>query len=311
MNVEIKRIVKSGFVNFVRGGVISWVAVFQVVNTLAMIVAIILLQTVLRASLTQIQNKVDVTIYFTADASTKEIKELEQSLSDLPEVAEVTYVSAEDALKTFEAAHQGDTATLQALKELEINGTKVNPLSAYLNVKAKEVGQYESIQNFMKSDNALVAGGNSIIDHTNYYKNKAVLDRLNSIILGAKQLGALLTVYLIISSILITFNTIRLTIYISKEEIGVMQLVGASKMRVRGPFMIEGAIYGIIATVVVLLLFWPITLWLGNHMTEFLGINVFDYYLANFIPLAVVVLLSGIILGMFSSYLAVKKYLNK
>jgi len=102
-----------------------------------------------------------------------------------------------------------------------------------------------------------------------------------------------------------------LTIFVAKEEIGVMRLVGASKMRVRGPFMIEGAIYGIIATIVTLILFWPATAWLGRNMTDFLGLNIYDYYLSNFFKIFAIVLLSGIILGTISSFLAVRKYLNK
>ena len=110
---------------------------------------------------------------------------------------------------------------------------------------------------------------------------------------------------------IVTFNTIRLTIFISKEEIGVMRLVGASKMRVRGPFMIEGVIYGIIATIITLVLFWPMTAWLGRHVTDFLGLNMYDYYISNFFQIFAIILLSGIILGVISSYIAVRRYLNK
>ncbi len=138
-----------------------------------------------------------------------------------------------------------------------------------------------------------------------------MIDRLNSIIAGARTLGFLITVLLIIISIIITFNTIRLTIFISKEEIGVMRLVGASKMRVRGPFMIEGAIYGVIATFATLVLFLPATVWLGHNMTSFLGINMYDYFVSNLFQIFAIILLSGIILGVISSFLAVRKYLNK
>ena len=104
---------------------------------------------------------------------------------------------------------------------------------------------------------------------------------------------------------------IRLTIFISKEEIGVMRLVGASKMHVRGPFMIEGAIYGGVATLITVILFWPATAWLGRNMTGFLGINMYDYYASNFLQIFAILLLSGIILGVISSFLAARKYLNK
>jgi len=163
----------------------------------------------------------------------------------------------------------------------------------------------------MKSDSGLVLGTTSIIDKVNYYQNKLVIDRLNAIISGAQKLGFLITLILIIITIIITFNTIRLTIFIAKEEIGVMRLVGASKMRVRGPFMVEGVIYGIIATVITLILFWPATAWLGRNMTDFLGLNVYDYYVSNFFQIFAIILLSGILFGVISSFLAVRKYLNK
>ncbi|MEK7081176.1 MAG: permease-like cell division protein FtsX [Patescibacteria group bacterium] len=304
--VTFKRIIKAGFLNFKRGGIVSWAAVLVVTITLSVITLIIFLQAVLHFSLNQIKDKVDVTIYFTVSAPEDKIMLLKSSLEQLPEVAQVSYTSADEALKLFRSRHQNDYPTIQALDEIGDN-----PLGAYLNVKAKEVSQYESIANFMKSDNRLILGSASIVDKVNYHQNKLVIDRLNTIISGAQKLGFLITLLLVIISIIITFNTIRLTIFISKEEIGVMRLVGASKMHVRGPFMIEGAIYGVIATLITLLLFWPATAWLGHNMTNFLGINIYDYYLSSFFQIFAILLLSGIILGIISSFLAVRKYLNK
>ncbi|PIP69157.1 hypothetical protein CO033_03120 [Candidatus Nomurabacteria bacterium CG_4_9_14_0_2_um_filter_32_10] len=306
MMTELKRIIKSGFINFTRSGMISWAAVLVVTITLSVITAILLLQAVLHFSLDQIKDKVDVTIYFTVDAPEVKIMSLKKSLENLPEVATVTYVSADEALASFRERHEDDYPTIQALDEI-----KENPLGSYLNVKAMEVSQYESIANFMKSDNALVLGSTSIIDKVNYHQNKIVINRLNNIISGAQRLGFLITLILIIVSIIITFNTIRLTIFISREEIGVMRLVGASNMRVRGPFMVEGAIYGIIATIITLLIFWPATAYFGNNMTNFLGLDVYDYYISNLFQIFVIVLLSGVILGMISSFIATRKYLNK
>ncbi len=301
-----KRITKAGFINFKRSGLISWAAVLVVTITLSVITAIILLQAVLHFSLAQIKDKVDVTIYFTTDATEDKIMLLKNSIAQLPEVAEVTYTSAEDALRAFRDRHANDYPTIQALDEI-----KDNPLGAFLNVRTKEISQYETVANFLKSDNALVLGSANIIDKVNYNQNKLVIDRLNAIISGAQKLGFLLTFILIIISIIITFNTIRLTIFISKEEIGVMRLVGASEMGIRGPFMVEGAIYGIVATLITIVLFWPITAWFGNNMTNFLGLNMYDYYVANILQIFIIILLSGVFLGMISSFLAVRKYLNK
>jgi len=305
MMIEIRRIIKAGFINFTRSGIISWAAVLVVTITLSVITTIILLQAVLNFSLNQIKNKVDVTIYFNVQAPENKIISLKNSLENLPEVKQVSYISAEKALQIFRERHKKDYPTIQALDEIGDN-----PLGGYLNVKAKKVSQYESIANFMKSDNALVLGSNSIIDKVNYHQNKVVIDRLNNIIAGAQKLGFLITLILILISIIITFNTIRLAIFISKEEINVMRLVGASKMRVRGPFMVEGAIYGIIATVVTLVIFWPVTVYLGNNMTNFLGLDIYNYYISNLVQILVIILLSGVLLGIISSFIAVKKYLK-
>src|SRR3990167_9263779 len=211
---ELKRIIKAGFINFTRNGLVSWAAILQVVNTLAVIVTIILLHSVLYFSLNQIKDKVDVTIYFVRNASEDKIFNLRDSLLKLPEVEKVTYTSAEESLAIFRERHKSDYPTIAALDEIG-----ENPFGAYLNIKAKEISQYESIANFLKSDDVLVLSSASIIDKINYHQNKLVMDRLNSIISGAQKLGFLITLYLIISSIIITFNTIRLTIFFAKEEI--------------------------------------------------------------------------------------------
>jgi cell division transport system permease protein len=306
MMIAIKSIIKAGFLNFKRSGLISFASVLVTTITLSVITLIILLQAVLHFSLNQIKDKVDVTIYFTVGAPEEKILTLKNSIEKLPEVASVTYTSDEEALKLFRERHSNDYPTIQALDEIN-----QNPLGGYLNVKAKEVSQYESIANFLKSNNALVLGSASIIDKVNYYQNKSVIDRLNSIIAGAQRLGLIVTLILILISIVVTFNTIRLTIFISKEEISVMRLVGASKMRVSGPFLVEGALYGLIATFLTLIIFLPATAWVGKNMTSFLGMNLYEYYISNSFQIFVILLLSGILLGTISSVVAIRKYLDK
>jgi len=173
-----KRIIKGGFTNFKRGGMVSWAAVLVMIITLSVITVIILFQAVLHFSLAQIKDKVDVTIYFTTNASEDKILMLKSSLEQLPEVAQVTYTSADTALQAFRDRHSNDYPTIQALDEI---GT--NPLGAYLNVKAKEVSQYASIANFLQSDNALASGPTSIIDKVNYNQNYLTAKYILQIIL--------------------------------------------------------------------------------------------------------------------------------
>jgi cell division transport system permease protein len=130
------------------------------------------------------------------------------------------------------------------------------------------------------------------------------------LIAGARRLGIIVTAVLVLISIVITFNTIRLTIYFAREEISVMRLVGADNRYIRGPFMIEGIVYGAVSTLITVVLFFFITLWFGKSMTDFLGLNLFSYYLRNIFQIFIIILLSGAILGSISSFLATRRYLK-
>jgi len=304
--LDIKRIIRGGFLNFVRNGFVSLSSVLVMTITLSVITLIILSQAVLSFSLSQLKDKVDVTVFFTVGASESEILNIKGQLEQLPEVANVEYVSAAQALENFKERHKTDYLTLQALEELDSN-----PLGATLNIQAIETSEYEQIANFLESGDALASNQRVIIDKVNYFQNKLVIDRLIAITEGAKRLGLGITFVLVLISVIITFNTLRLNIYIVREEIGVMRVVGAEKFYVRGPFMVEGMIYGLVSAFITMLIFYPISLWLGANMTDFLGINLNTYYLANFFQLLVITAVFGMLLGVISSFLATRAYLKK
>jgi cell division transport system permease protein len=274
--------------------------------TLFVITSLIFIQAGLNSSLNGIKDKVDVTVYFVSDADEGSIKNIEDALKNLPEVKEVTYISEDQALIDFKERHSNDYLTLQALDELDDN-----PLGASLNIKAGDPSQYESISKYFESDGALSKGALTIIDKIDYHQNKIVIDRLTSIIDGAQKLGFAVSLILIIISIIITLNTIRLIIYMSREEIGVMKLVGAGDKYIRGPFIVSGIIVGIIASLATIIIFIPVSIWLGNQMTDFIGINLFSYYKSNFLQLFIIMLGSGIAIGGISSFFAVHRYLRK
>lgn len=301
-----KRIIKSGFVNFWRNGVVSLAGILVMTITLFVIGSIIFLGAILNTSLEQIKNKVDINVYFTTVAPEEEILSLKKSIESLSEVSFVSYVTRDEAIANFRERHKNDYLTLQALDELG-----ENPLGASLSIKAKEPSQYESITKFLESKEAVSVSGKKIIDKINYYQNKIAIDKLTKIIDSAKKIGLATTIVLITISIIITFNTIRLAIYTAREEISVMRLVGGGNAYIRGPFLIEGTMYGAISSIITIVLFYPVTLWLGQATENFFGgINLFEYYLSNFWQLLAIILLSGIALGVVSSFLAVRRYLD-
>ncbi|MFZ2522218.1 MAG: permease-like cell division protein FtsX [Minisyncoccia bacterium] len=304
---KIKRVIRAGFYGFWRNGFVSLSSVLVMMVTLFVIGSTIFIGVIMKTTLDQIKNKVDINVYFVTSAVEAEIIDLKKGIESLPEVLlPVVYVSREEAIEAFRKRHENDEFTLQALDELG-----ENPLGASLNIKAKDPSQYAGIASFLNTKSPSTTGGNSIIDKVNYYQNKEAIDRLSTIIDSTNKLGFILTIVLVVISILITFNTIRLVIYMSRDEISVMRLVGASTGYIRGPFFVAGAIYGLVSAIITLILFYPITLWLGKTTQEFfVGLNVFKYYIDNFGQIFLIIVGSGIVIGSLSSFLAVRKYLR-
>lgn len=305
--IKVKRVIKSGFFSFWRNGFVSLSSVLVMVVTLFVIGSTIFLSVILKSTLEQIKDKVDINVYFVTSATENEIMDMKKSIEALPEVlSPVVYVSREESLASFKKRHENDEFTLQALDELG-----ENPLGASLNIKAKDPSQYAGIATFLNSKSSILTPEESIIEKVNYYQNKEAIDRLTAIINSANKLGMIITIFLVVISILITFNTIRLVIYMSREEISVMRLVGASTGYIRGPFFIAGGIYGLVSAILTLILFYPLTLWLGETTASFfVGLNINKYYLANFSQIFLIIVASGVVIGSFSSFLAVRKYLK-
>jgi len=303
----IKRIIKAGFISFWRNGSVSLSAVFVMIVALFMIASTLLITAFLGTALKDLQDKIDINIYVDEKATEPAILSLKEKIEILPEVKSVSYISREQALENFRIRHENDHRIIQALDEIGDN-----PLPATLTIKAKEPSQYEGISNFLSNKSELSAGSTlSIVSKVNYNDNKVAIDRLSKIIIGVKKLGGIITAMMIGISILITFNTIRLAIFIARDEIGVMRLVGGSNEYVRGPFVVEGILYGLVAAFLTLILFYPVTYWLKNTTQVFYGgVDLLHYFVANFVQIFVIIILSGVALGAVSSYLAVRKYLT-
>lgn len=299
MVTSLRRIFKAGFVGFWRNADVSLASVFVITVALFVIGSTMLIDQLLGASLAQLQSKVDINVYFVTTAPQEEIDALITSVKALPDVERVTYTSREEALAEYRAKYQNDSVAMQALDEL-----RENPLGATIAVLAKETPQYASINLYLEEQK------NPIIDEINYIKNKDSIGKLSSIIEAVEQASFVALMVLIMASILITFNTIRLAIFTSKEEISIMRLVGASNMYIRGPFMLQGVMYGVISGVLALLILYPIVLWLGPKTAQFFEVKIFDYFVNNFAYIFLVLIGIGVALGLVSSVLAITRYLR-
>lgn len=301
-----RRIFKAGFINFWRNAVVSLSAIFVMTVALFVVGTTMIASVFLQSSMQSIKDKVDVNIYFNASAEENDIFLMKRGIEALPEVKEVTYISRDQAIQNFKDRHQNDYLMTQALDELVDN-----PLGAILNIKAKDTSQYEAIAKHIKEEQDTASPGNTLIYNVNYSKNKVVIDKLTAITAGVERVSLAVLLVLIAIAIIITFNTIRLAIYISREEIAIMRLVGANNTFVRGPFIVEGAMYGMVSAIVATALFYPVTLWMKGATQDFYGgIDLFFYYIANLNQIFLVLLGVGVFLGILSSFLAVRRYLK-
>ncbi len=305
-SMHLKRIVINGAKNFWRSGSVSFATVLIMTVTLLIIGVLIFLSAILTHTLDSIKDKVDVNIYFVTTALEGDVVSYQRKISELPEVERVTYTSREAALSAFRERHAGDQLTLQALEELGDN-----PLGASLAVKAKDPEQYASIVAFLEEDPAISPEGSSIVDRINYFQNKTVIDRLTDAIAATERAGAGIVFLFALASIVIAFATVRLAIYTARDEISVMRLMGASNMYIRGPFIVAGIFSGVLASIIVLVLFYPVAWYAGATMETWLGgFNLFSYYLENFGLFFIILAGSGFLLGGLASYFAVRRYLR-
>lgn len=301
---NVKRIFRAGFANVLRNSFVSIASIFVMTMTLLIIGSLMFLNSLVGQFVTYVNDKVDVNVYFVTVAEEASVLNLKTSLESLPEVAYVTYTTREDAEARFRERHRDDQSILQGLDELG-----ENPFGAALSIKAKESSQYEGIAAFL-NERTLDGNGLPFIDSVNYAQNKVVIDQLQRATRNAEGFGWAIILIFATASILITFNTIRLAIYTAREEISVMRLVGASDAYIRGPFLVEGTLYGMVSGVIALAVFFPLS-WIFRGTTEGLfGADIAAFYLSNFFLFLVVLLGLGMLLGAVSSFLAVRKYLS-
>lgn len=252
-------------------------------------------------ALESVREKVDISVYFKSNVSEDSVLNIKRSLEGLTEVKVVEYISREEALEEFKARHADDETIVQTLEELD-----ENPLLASLNIKANELGEYEMIASYLEAPNLAEA-----IEKVTYAQNKIVIDRLDKLTATTERGVVGLTVFLAFLAVLVTFNTIRLAIFSNREQIEIMRLVGASNSFIRGPYIAEGILYGLVAAVVSFVILIPVINFTSPHIADFvLEVNLVDYFANNWGRLILYQALFGVALGIVSGTIAIRRYLE-
>ncbi|MFH1643379.1 MAG: permease-like cell division protein FtsX [Patescibacteria group bacterium] len=301
MITELKRSAKLGWTSFTRDGGVMATTIFILTLTVLLVSSIFLLEEVSNILINNLEEKVDISVYFKEEINEDNILNIKEEISQISATKNVKYISQEQALEIFLERHKEDPVILKSLEEI---GT--NPFLASLNIQADGVDEYEEIAGFLENSDF-----NDQIEKIDYYQRKPVIERIFALTKNFKNVGLAFSIVLAFLSFLVVLNTTRLAIYNLREEINVQKLVGASNWFVRGPFLFQGIIAGFLAFLIALFVF-SLTCRVFSPKIQILfsDINVWQYFADNIFVIILIQLSTGIGLGVVSSAIAIRKHLK-
>lgn len=303
--INARRVFVTGAHSFLRNAWLSVAATIVMTITLSCILVTLFASYTLNSTVKSFTDKIDVSIFFKNEATKEQIDTVSRDLKNNSnlEVREIAYISKEEARNSFEDQNKDDIKTLQAISQVS------DAFPASIRVKTIDTAKLEEVVKLTRQEK--YAG----IVESDSYKDDAkrtAVQTLGNVAKFLQNAGLVATIIFGVISILVILNTIRMTIFNRRDEIEIMQLIGASKWYIRGPFLVEASVYGAIAGIIASLFFYLLALGqapkLGSYVEEIQpAVAKFNQYAWALIPIAI---LLGIFIGSFSSYLAIRKHLR-
>ncbi len=256
--------------------------------------------------LSYVETRPQVIAYFKVETPEDKVMEIKQQIEKSGKTSSVVYVSKKQALEIYKGLNK-DNPLLVEMVSADI-------LPASLEIFAKKPEYLGQIAEYLDKQPA--------IDEVNYQKD--IVDRLLTITQVLRQVSIFVFVFLILITIIVLMTTTAFKIAVKKDEIELMQLLGASKWYVRKPFLIEGILFGVIASSIAFLFFFGVVFYIKPYLSNYLlgipplpflsfgniGMTVWPptagYVLANY---AGIVLFGGTI-GLIGNYIATSKYIK-
>lgn len=300
------RIVKTGLQNFARNLTLAVAAIAVMVITLTIILTSFITSATFNNTITQITDRIDISVYLKDDVSPAKREEVIGQFKALENVKSVEYVSKDQALEDYKKANQDKPDLLAAISQTD------NPLPASLRVKPNDPNRIEEIRSFIESP-AIKALQS---DATSYSgERKDAIDNITRATQFFQRAGIVGVVIFALVSMLIIFNTIRMAIFNRRDELQIMRLLGASTWFIRGPFVVETVLYGIIASILSVtichFLFVVSSSTLGASSFGLLDIEfASNYFKAHLLLILTTQMVIGILIGAVSSLIATRRYLK-
>lgn len=301
--ITLARQSRVGFTNFLRNSWLSTAATAIMVVTLSIVLMTFIANMTFSKMVGNITNKIDISVYLDDGVGVKDRNKFMEELRSSPDVKRVTYISKDQALATYREENKDNLQLLNAISETE------NPLPASFDVEPRDPNKIADIAKVINSDH-----NKQLQSAEPSYSGdrKLAIDRIVSIARFFRLTGIAASSIFAVISIMIIFNTIRMAIFNRRDEIEIMKLIGATKQYIRGPFLIEASMYGLIAGIITLALCYGLLFGqaenIASYIPEILDTRAFFEHYAPLIGLGI--LLLGMIIGMLSSLLATQRYLR-
>ncbi len=301
--ITLWRMFKTGFRNLFRNAWLSIAATAIMVVTLVIVAFFAFSALFLQNQLAAVREKIDLTVFLKDEATPDQVKQLQANIQTFENVAEVRYVSKTDALERLRTSSKDGEQLAKTATEIG------NPLPASLEVRTETLENLDSLNSQIKADGAAVIVASTSNDDSDV--RRKVVDRIVSISNGVSKVGTVISVAFLLISLMIIFNTIRMAIFTRREEIEIMKLVGATNWYIRGPFLIEGAMYGIIGATIAMAITLPLINVARPLFTSYFNASDVVTFVTDRIFLVTLAMYTlGIVIGMLSSFLAISRHLK-
>lgn len=292
--------------NFVRNAWLSVAAMAVMIITLGIILFSVVASATFSNTITQITDKIDISVYLKDEVDQSTRENLIAQFQALENVKSVEYVSKEQALEEYKKANENNIDLLLAISQTD------NPLPASLRIKPQNVNRIEEIKTFIEQPDIKQLQS----DETSYSADrKEAIDKITGATHFLQQVGLAGVIIFTVISMLIIFNTIQMAIFNRRDELKIMRLLGASTSYIRGPFIVETIIYGIISAIISVSIGASLFSIASNAFAaNSLGLLDISYAYAYFNKHFMLILTSqlaiGILIGAVSSYIATRRYLK-
>ncbi len=309
---EKARVVKYGTKSFGRNIWLSTAATVVMAITLIILFVTVVASVILTNTAEMMKDKIDITIYFKPNTTQEVLDQLTATISEDKNIKSVETSTSKQEYEKFLEENANSDEILNIMDE-DMTKMMIGKMQATMRIKVYDVDNLDSIKAIVE-ENSLFKDYTDKEKAPTYDVNRAEIATITSWARIARTGGIILAAVFLVISILIIFSTIRMAIFSRREEIYMMQLVGADKGFIRGPFLVEAEICGVIAGVVAATVSYfgfkllaPKLSGYGIDISQIVNILESNKLILVFLAF----ILMGMLIGRISAHLAVSKYLHK